>query len=94
VRTIRNITFVVLCAMVYVDGGPTVHASSQACSATYAYTDGSGGDHYQGECYDCDNETYFDAIDHCSSDDRMMVEYFCSEWFGFLEYVCVSPWND
>lgn len=80
-RTIRNIAFVVLCAMVYLASEPVKAGTS--CWADYAYSD-SAGDHYQGECDPCDENAWYDAISACEP--GIMVEYFCASWH--FEYVC------
>lgn len=87
-RTIRNVTFVLLCAMVYL---APVQAASSSCSATYLWTEGEGWtvDMYEGECSSSDQctEGFYFAINYCSQRQKMMVEFICQggnpEYFFF-----------
>jgi hypothetical protein len=97
VRTIRNITFVVLCAMVYVTP-VSVAAAERACWADYLgpTVEGSWVRHdYQGECSagGCDTEAYNQAIDTCWEEHNyaIMVEHFCGDWDPVLwSFSCIE----
>lgn len=89
-RTVRNVTFVVFCALLYWAPAP-VQASSASCWADDAHTMGpcDNIDHYQGECTDCELESWYWAIEFCHNKGRMMLESFCDSWH--FEFVCYFP---
>lgn len=97
-RTIRNVTFVVLCAMVYVSP-VNVQAGMLNSECLFAQVDHGVSQsgctewwRYQGECDECDLDAYNAAIDYCFLNHRgaVMVEYFCADW-PLYEFVCVDP---
>jgi hypothetical protein len=90
-RTLRNVTFIVLCALLYWAPTPA-QASSFHCWADYAHTMGpcDNLDHYQGGCNDCELDAWYWAIQFCDQKNRTMLEYFCSP--SHFEFVCADVW--
>jgi hypothetical protein len=89
VRTIRNITFVVLCAMVYVDlGSAPVKAESMSCWSIEVdrVNEGECNERrdYQGECSagTCWDDGFYWAVGECNKLGGLwiMVEHFCGMW--------------
>jgi hypothetical protein len=91
-RPLRNVTFIVLCALLYLAPAP-VQASSSGCWADYAHTMGpcNNIDHCQGACEECDLDSWYWAIAFCNQKNETMLEYFCDTWH--FEFVCVR-WCD
>lgn len=75
-RTLRNVTFIALCALVYLT--PNHASASTQCSASLDYIDEETGDYvWSGTCDLCDIDAYNYAINSCEFG-YVMVEYFCS----------------
>lgn len=85
-RTIRNVTFVVLCAMVYLMPA-TAQAASSSCSANYLWTQGCT-DYYSANCGagSCPFAAYDLAWNTCG--DRALVEFFCDDASGMVTFGC------
>ena len=83
-RTLRNATFVVLCAMVYL-----APAQAVATSCQINYT--TGGGCYVGQCEDC-NDGYDFVFHFCGG---QFAEYFCDGQGGsYLRFCCTGPIMD
>lgn len=90
-RTLRNVTFVVFCAMVYL--APAL-ASSSSCWADPSTLGcaGGGGTFYVGQCGNC-SEGFDFAISTCGN--LSISEYFCDEvGGGYLRFCCLDPVMD
>jgi hypothetical protein len=84
-RTLRNVTFVILCAMVYL---APVQATA-SCQIFYTLPCGSGATTHVGECGNC-GDGYGFAADFCGGMDQVMTEYFCNDEGGYLRFCCVA----
>lgn len=89
-RTLRNVTFLILCAMVYLMPA-TPQASSSSCSASYLWTHGCGTDYYSANCGpgSCSGAAYELAQNTCGDD--ALVEFFCDDGTGMVTWGC-NPW--
>lgn len=83
-RTIRNITFVVLCAIVYVQPTSATVRQESGCWADHVYTS-CVSRYFLGECDNCDENAWYMAIASCNSNE-IMLEYFCSEAMNMMSW--------
>lgn len=90
-RTLRNVTFVVLCAMVYLMP-EAAQASGSSCSSSSTWNTTGGGCHYtnyySGNCESC-MDGYAHAANVCG--DLILVEFFCNGGTGSFTFGCCLP---
>lgn len=83
-RTIRNTTFIVLCAMVYLTPAPV-----QASSSCWADPTGwqGGCEMFVGSCGNCEGDDAWGfASDTCGWPNGEVVEFFCED--DYLRFGC------
>jgi hypothetical protein len=97
-RIARNVVFVVLVGFMLGRPGAGVEASSSSGCDFYMAYDNNGVcpneehlKYYSGECEDCDEDSWYDAIETCNglSGDWIMLEYYCNlSGSGEVHFVC------
>lgn len=91
-RTIRNVTFVVLCAMVYLMPAAPQAAGSSCSTQTWSHPGGGcyTTQYYAGNCGSC-MDGYDHAANVCGGSGLILVEFFCDPGTGSFPFGCCDP---